>query len=218
MRRTVLTLTGVALCATTLAADRLYLRNGREVEGRLVSARGTVIEFEETAAWGGRPRVTTYDRRDVRAIEIDDRTAPPAGDSWGGSSGGYGGGGYETGGRPSGMREREIVVNADNAWTDTGIDVRSGQSVYFRAQGRITWGKDRRDGPEGEKNSPNNPGRPIPSRPGGSLIGRIGASDVFFVGAESAPFRMRSSGRLYLGINDDVLSDNSGNFRIMVSY
>jgi hypothetical protein len=116
------------------------------------------------------------------------------------------------------LREREVVVNADNAWTDTGIDVRSGQTVYFRPQGRIRWGKDRRDGPEGEKDSPNNPARPIPSRPGGALIGRIGSNDVFFVGAESAPFRMRSSGRLFLGINDDYLLDNTGNFRVMVSY
>ena len=29
---------------------------------------------------------------------------------------------------------------------------------------------------------------------------------------------MRSGGRLYLGVNDDVLTDNSGNFRVVVYY
>jgi hypothetical protein len=29
---------------------------------------------------------------------------------------------------------------------------------------------------------------------------------------------MRESGRLFLGINDDVLADNSGNFRVTVYY
>jgi hypothetical protein len=29
---------------------------------------------------------------------------------------------------------------------------------------------------------------------------------------------VRNSGRLYLGLNDDVLTDNSGNFRVVVYY
>lgn len=216
MTRTLLTVIGVALCAATLSADRLYLRNGREVQGQLVSVRGGTIEFEEAGGWG-RPRVTTFDRREVRSIEFDDRSGPPPSDGgWGGNDRPGSGGGWGGGSRP-GMREREVVVNADNQWTDTGIDVRGGQSVYFNTQGRIRWGKDRRDGPEGEDNSPRNPNRPIPNRPGGALIGRIG-NDVFFVGADNGPFQMRSSGRLYLGINDDYLQDNSGNFRVVVSY
>jgi hypothetical protein len=29
---------------------------------------------------------------------------------------------------------------------------------------------------------------------------------------------MRSSGRLYLGVNDDSLQDNAGSFRVTISY
>ncbi len=58
-------------------------------------------------------------------------------------------------------------------------------------------------------------GRPIPSRPGAALIGRIG-EDPFFIGDGGGPVRMRQSGRLYLGINDDYLADNSGHFRVTV--
>ena len=41
---------------------------------------------------------------------------------------------------------------------------------------------------------------------------------VTFIGGDGGPFRARDTGRLYLGINDDVLTDNSGNLRVTVSY
>jgi hypothetical protein len=122
--------------------------------------------------------------------------------------------------RPSGLREREVVVSGDVAWIDTGIDVRGGQSIYCTARGTVWWGPGRKDGPEGEHNSPHNPTRPIPNRPAASLIGKIGndSSDYFFIGDEKGAIRLRASGRLYLGVNDDVLRDNRGNFRVTVAY
>ena len=124
-----------------------------------------------------------------------------------------------TGVPPRGMRERQIVVDAREQWTDTEIDVRSGQQIYFTSTGETRWGRDRRDGAAGERNSPLNPNRPLPNRPAAALIGRIGDSNqIFFIGADGGPFRARDTGRLYLGINDDVLTDNSGNLRVTVSY
>jgi len=38
------------------------------------------------------------------------------------------------------------------------------------------------------------------------------------VGSDESAIRIRSSGRLFLGINDDFLQDNSGNFRVIVYY
>jgi hypothetical protein len=60
----------------------------------------------------------------------------------------------------------------------------------------------------------------MPNRNAAALIGKIGndSTDFFFIGDEAGPVRMRSSGRLYLGVNDDVLTDNSGNFRVVVYY
>jgi hypothetical protein len=60
----------------------------------------------------------------------------------------------------------------------------------------------------------------MPSRNAAALIGKVGngSNDFFFIGDETGPVRMRSGGRLYLGINDDVLTDNSGNFRVVVYY
>jgi hypothetical protein len=121
--------------------------------------------------------------------------------------------------RPSGLRERDVSVDSWIPWKDTGIDVRSGQLVYFSASGRVRWGPNRQDGPSGERNSPRNDGRPIPSRPAAALIGRVGDSDdVFFIGDEQGGVRMRSSGRLSLGVNDDFLKDNTGSFRVTVYY
>jgi hypothetical protein len=110
-----------------------------------------------------------------------------------------------------------VNVTARNAWTDTGIDVRPDQQVYVQASGETRWGPNRRDGAAGERNSPYNAGRPLPDRPAAALIGRIG-DDMFFIGADPGPFRMRSGGRLYLGVNDDVLTDNTGALQVKVSY
>ena len=124
-----------------------------------------------------------------------------------------------TGVPPRGMRERQIVVDAREQWIDTEIDVSSGQQIYFTSTGETRWGRDRRDGAAGERNSPLHPNRPLPNRPAAALIGRIGDSNqIFFIGADGGPFRARDTGRLYLGINDDVLTDNSGNLRVTVSY
>ena len=58
----------------------------------------------------------------------------------------------------------------------------------------------------------------MPNRPAAALIGKIGSgsSDYFFIGDEEGPIRVRATGRLYLGINDDFFNDNSGTFRVVV--
>ena len=190
----------VLLCAALVSADTLVLRNGTRVSGRLVAVRNGVIEFEEERGFGS--RTVRVDQDEVRTIEFD--LGRDDSSSIGPTQ------------RPRGMRERELNVSARMPWTDTGVQVRAGQTLYFTADGEVRWGPDRRDGPEGERNSPRNPGRPIPSRPGASLIGRIGDDAPFFIGNDQGPIRVRSSGPLYLGINDDVFEDNSGAFRVAV--
>jgi hypothetical protein len=205
------------LSGAFLHADTLVLRDGTQINGRLVEIRNNTIEFEPNRRGMSTMRLQ---RRDVRRIEFDNVYD----------------GGTESGfdrpsdrpydrdrpGRPGdnygGQREREVNVQARERWYDTGIDVRSGQVVRFQASGRVRWGPGRQDGPEGEDNSPHNANRPIPSRPAAALVGRVGDDAAFFIGSDSSPIRVRSSGRLYLMINDDVLEDNSGSFRVVVYY
>lgn len=208
--RWIVTVALVAGLPMTVLADTLYLRNGTRIQGDLVSVRGSTIEFQERRGFGG-SRTVRVDRNDVDRIEFDGYGG--AGNNWGsGGSGSIGGGG-----RPGGMRERQVSVAAATSWSDTGIELRAGQTIYIDASGQVRWGRDRRDGPAGEKNSPFNQARPLPNRPGGALIGRVG-NDIFFIGAEQGPFRVRNSGRLQLGVNDEYLEDNSGSFRVTVFY
>lgn len=198
----------MAIGAAALSADVLYLRDGSRIEGELRSIRNGVIEFQPE-----RGRLLRVDREEVRRIEFDDR--------WGGNSFAGGGDSSMAGGgdrRPAGLRERTVTVDARSGWVDAGVDVRAGQVVYFDARGQVTWGRGRRDGPAGERNSPENDARPLPTRPAAALIGRIGGDEPFFIGDETGAIRVRESGRLHLGVNDDYLADNSGSFRVVVYY
>jgi hypothetical protein len=208
-----LSIAALVVSGAILQADTLVLRDGRRVQGELVAVRDGVIEFDGQRGPFGRERIR-IDRDDIVRIEFDgsgnrfdnERDRNRDRNDQGGS-------------RPSGMRERDVTVDAAQAWTDSGVSVRAGQTVYFEATGRVRWGPGRQDGPAGEKNSPRNAGRPMPGRPAGSLIGRIGDTDeYFFIGDDAGPVRLRGGGRLFLGVNDDYLQDNSGSFRVTVYY
>ena len=203
-RRWIAPLVLVLALPAGLQADVLYMRDGSRITGELIGFRNGTIEFEERRGFGG-GRTLRLDRDEVDRIEFENRRYTNNNNN------------NLSGGRPSGMREKQTIVSSDVAWNDTGIDVRAGQTVYFEAAGQVRWGRDRRDGPAGERNSPSNPNRPMGNRNAAALIGKIG-NDMFFIGDETGPVRLRSSGRLYLGVNDDVLTDNSGNFRVVVYY
>jgi hypothetical protein len=59
------------------------------------------------------------------------------------------------------------------------------------------------------------PGAPLPDALAGALIGRIDNGRPFGIGNLSA-LLMPASGVLYLGINDDIVSDNSGEFQVVI--
>jgi hypothetical protein len=201
----------VAVQAVALA-DVLVLRDGRRVEGLLVGVRGNTIEFEHR---GGRDEgvVRRYDRSDVRTIQFEEGVGNRYTDDR-----------YRDDrltGTPSraGLRERSVTVQARTAWTDTGVDVRPGQEIFFSASGEVRWGPNRRDGAAGERDSPFNQGRPMPERNAAALIGKIGVDgDPFFIGGSTQGIRVRGGGRLFLGINDDYLQDNSGSLRVVIGH
>ena len=208
--------------AVLVSADTIVMRDGRRVEGELVAVHDGVIEFDGQRGgfFGGRERLR-IDRNDVVRIELDDRRDRDRDRDAGSGRDRDADANRDRDprDRPAGLRERDVSVDAATSWRDTGIDLRPGQTVYFSASGRVRWGPGRQDGPEGEHNSPYNGGRPIPGRPAAALIGRVGdGTDYFFIGDDKGPIRVRSGGRLYLGINDDFLKDNSGSFRVTVYY
>ncbi len=119
---------GVALMLTLsagLQADTLILRNGSRVQGELIAVRNGIIEFEERSRFGA-GRTLRLDRDEVVGIEFE--TSRSSGSNLTGGT------------RPPGMRERQVTVSANVAWVDTGIDVRSGQTVYLRGHRRGAMG------------------------------------------------------------------------------
>jgi len=211
MKRSLWIVLGVASLLSgwtiVVSADTLVMRNGQRISGRLIGLRDGVFEFEEDRGLR-RGRIIRVEQAEVRTIELDQDGPSTVGERERDG----------TTGRPRGLREREVNVQARTQWTDTGVNVRSGQMIYFEASGRVRWGRDRQDGPEGENNSPRNPSRPIPGRPAAALIGRVGDDAPFFIGNDAEGVRVRGSGTLFLGINDETLDDNSGSFRVTVYY
>ena len=198
------TLILAALASTAALADTLVLRTGRSFTGELISVREGRLEFRTDR---GRTEMFLLDEVDRVEFSGRDRERSDRADRLPGNQ------------RPNGLREREIDVAGAAAWTPTAIELRDGQEIWFDSRGEVRWGPGRKDGPGGESGSRRNPNRPIPSRPGASLIGKIGESgDPFFVGNDKGPIRVRGRGTLFLGINDDYLQDNSGAFRVIVYY
>lgn len=109
-----------------------------------------------------------------------------------------------------------IPVSATERWTDTGLTVRAGDSISVEADGTIQMSGDRNDTAAPAGGRRNAPGALVSNAPAGILIARIGNGAPFAVGARRT-MRAPVSGRLYLGVNDDYLEDNGGQFNAMVT-
>jgi hypothetical protein len=113
---------------------------------------------------------------------------------------------------------RSVVVPSNVQWTNTGFNVSRGQYLRFEPSGEIrlsTNGEDiaRAAGALSFRHADK---ATIPSIPVGALIGRIGNGQPFSIGDTTNAFDMPASGRLFLGVNDDHVQDNSGNFVVKV--
>jgi Phycobilisome Linker polypeptide/Domain of unknown function (DUF4214) len=111
----------------------------------------------------------------------------------------------------------EIVVYPQERWIDTGLRVRAGDLMYFDTTGTVRLSNERGDlaTAAGARSGRHAADSPLSNQVAGALIGRIDNGDPFLIGNRRT-VRAPLSGRLYLGVNDDYLEDNSGSFRVMV--
>ena len=111
-----------------------------------------------------------------------------------------------------------IYVDANQRWTDTGIDVQAGQEITVNAQGTIQLSEGGNDSatPSGSLAGRRAAQAPVRAGPAGGLIGRVGNSNAAFLGARGT-MRAPVSGRLYLSVNDDYLGDNTGEYQVNVT-
>jgi Ca2+-binding EF-hand superfamily protein len=112
---------------------------------------------------------------------------------------------------------REIRVNSQHRWTDTGIDVRAGDVITFSASGTITMSDDTGDtaSPAGSTRGRRAPDAPVLNQLAGGLLAQIGGWSPTFIGNRGS-WTAPVGGRLYLGVNDDHLPDNRGEFVVRV--
>jgi hypothetical protein len=129
---------------------------------------------------------------------------------------------------------RTVIVPGNAAWTDTGIEVVQGQPIEFAAEGKISLqkGNPQADcGPDGYDLLTIQ--QPLTEKNLGALIGKVviaitvtkdeetgeerteEAAELFYIGAGSR-VDMPAKGRLFLGINELVIGDNAGEFKVTV--
>lgn len=127
-----------------------------------------------------------------------------------------------------------VKVPGNVDWTDSGLNVVEGQEISFQASGGISLqvGNPLAEcGPDGYNRRTLQ--QPLPERNIGALIGKVvylisievdeetgeeirnEIVEKFYIGSQSKVV-MPISGRLYLGINENVVGDNEGEFVVKI--
>ena len=108
--------------------------------------------------------------------------------------------------------EGSVRVPANQQWTATNMMIRRGDRVLFTPEGEIQLSGDADDkaSASGSLKGRTAANSAMPAVLAGALIGRIGNGAPFAIGNQSLPLPMPGDGPLWLGINDDQVSDNTG--------
>ena len=122
-----------------------------------------------------------------------------------------------------------VAVKADRKWTDTGIELRSTDVATIVADGSIRVSLERHIGvqkPGGfypdcsrARELFGQPAGPVPAPHLNcwSLIGRIGGGGTIFEIGKGVTAPAGSAGRLFLGVNADVFTDNAGSWTAAIT-
>ena len=114
------------------------------------------------------------------------------------------------------IRLRVRADNASNGWNDSGLMVRAGQRLRITATGRVSLGAGQMSTPTGLPRLADRD-KLMRNEPTGALIAVIGDDndDFIFIGA-NREFVAQRAGRLFLGVNEGNLGDNSGTYEVTV--
>jgi hypothetical protein len=242
-RQLVAIIFSLALVASTGAvalADTIRLRDGSVIRGQIIGYRDQQFTVLIGGTRGRRSRITIYSE-DVESIEFDStgataNTGNPADDNSAARD--------TTNTQPADTRSvprntpapsvdtatprntgapvffpirlRVRADNAANGWTDSGLMVRKGQRLRITAQGRVSLGGGLYSTPTGLPAQADRD-KLMRNQPTGALIAVIGDDndDFIFIGA-SREFTATRDGRLFLGVNEGNLADNSGAYDVTV--
>lgn len=207
MRKIILALTITLLAASFVAADTIYLRDGRQVRGTLlgfISGRFVVRVDRRYQTGGGVPvrnpgggareegELQYFRPNEVERIEIEGRSLDEMR--------------YEN---------STVLVTLESNWIDTGVDLRRNERVLINASGTILAGRARIT-PDGLRSTDAN--SPLPRAAEGMLIGAIGDerdAPIIELGS-TKEFVADRDGRLYLTANRGSYTDARGNFTVQI--
>jgi hypothetical protein len=114
------------------------------------------------------------------------------------------------------VRLRVWADNRANGWTDSGLMVRKGQRLRITASGRVSLGQGRFSTPTGLPRVVDTE-KLMKNEPTGELIAVIGDdNDDFIAVGASREFFAPRDGRLFLGVNEGNLDDNSGSYDVVI--
>jgi hypothetical protein len=114
------------------------------------------------------------------------------------------------------LGERPVEIPATQAWTDTRVDCKAGDVLQIAATGSIAH-KPGGDlfGPDGDPDPrvrETHPKAPMPKVNHAALIGSIDRQPPYFPVGKEMTYICDAVGRLFLGINDEGVDNNSGRF------
>jgi hypothetical protein len=109
-----------------------------------------------------------------------------------------------------------VRVPANAAWISTGLAVRKGDRVTFSTSGEVQLSSNTADRAHPAGASRTAPLAPLPNVAAGALIGRVGVSGKPFGIGDQTIVPMPAAGLLYLAVNDDERSDNTGEFIVVL--
>ncbi len=182
--------------ANVADGQQVVLKNGTTVSGQLFDIGGTTpLRITVKTASGDRDFSSTEINRIILAkpaVATSGATAALA--------------------APTGSG---ISVSPRQQWTSTGLTVKKGEVLSFQTTGEIQLSPTAGDiaAPAGSKTGNRSTAGPLPNALAGALIGRIGNGQAFAIGNQ-VTVPMPEAGQLFLGVNDDKLDDNQGEFRV----
>lgn len=191
----------------------VLLRDGSAVEGRLVDVGGTrPLRLSVDTPSGSRELTSA----DVAQVYL---TRPPGLAAAAGET--NGGGASEQKNRPPMGADlarggtATVTVSGTHNWSPTNIMVRRNESIAFKGEGMVRLSANANDRVPAAGASSGQGVGPLPSAPRGALIARVDDGAPFLIGA-GGNIRIPAAGRLVLGINDDHVGDNDGEFQVIV--
>ena len=114
------------------------------------------------------------------------------------------------------VRIRVRADNSANGWTDSGLMVRKGQRLRVTATGRVSLGEGRFSTPTGLPRVVDTE-KLMRNENTGTLIAVIGDdNDEFIAVGANREFYAPRDGRLFLGVNEGKLEDNTGSYDALI--